>query len=647
MKKIESTIHKSLNLIIPYIKRSKKGIIFLIAMIASLVYLGQLIIFAQTQESVVDEGAYLYKGYLFASGTYTPYQDYGPWTNHMPLSFLIPGYIQLIFEPGIHTGRYFAIVLGMFTLLGIWIVIRRFAGDSWATVAVWLMALNPALIKTYSVFVSQGLVVAMLTWAMVFILGKERKIAEIFLGAVLVGLIPVTRVNMLPILPLAIIYIFWQRGAKIGAFFTLVSLTAFLGIHIAYWPGILKFWASKLPRSVTPFLDAWRVPTGYKKSWSPDIPALGRILSIFITVRFHFTSLIGSIVCWLLWPKRKAWKEEIYRICLFLTILFITLFIVHAMASLGKDYCVFCLSGYYAFFAPLGIMIMTISFPYWENTLSPLRKVSLIVFLLLITTGIGFGAFEELGETLQLIQIPRFLFGETTKDTVHLGAILQNKFHFEPSLMRRLLPTMSGAFIGVLLIILSYYIMHVIRRRPYLETRWNSLHITSTASLAISLALALGSLLSPTVVLGGGSRAYDCPGGNVIKTYESAGKHLAATIPENSLVFWKGTLSTVPLLYAPDIQIFPAQINDGYSFFTKGDSDVLLRLGYWNEELAHQWAIEADFVLIEQGQFKGWIRTLVLSGEYLELDPTPPTVACRQNSFIRVFQKIHHPQNTP
>ncbi len=51
--------------------------------------------FAHIQLSVVDEGLYLYKGWLLASGRYWPFQDNGLWMNQMPLAYLIPGWVQL------------------------------------------------------------------------------------------------------------------------------------------------------------------------------------------------------------------------------------------------------------------------------------------------------------------------------------------------------------------------------------------------------------------------------------------------------------------------------------------------------------------------------------------------------------------------
>jgi hypothetical protein len=45
-------------------------------------------------------------------------------------------------------------------------------------------------------------------------------------------------------------------------------------------------------------------------------------------------------------------------------------------------------------------------------------------------------------------------------------------------------------------------------------------------------------------------------------------------------------------------------------------------------------------VLIEQRKFRDWLRDLMLSGDYEELPPTPPTVECRDNSPIRIFKRL-------
>jgi hypothetical protein len=130
----------------------------MLAAIGGLVYLVQSILFAHTTISNLDEGAYLYKGYLFAEGIYRPFQPYGVLTNKGPLSFLIPGYFQELFGPGLRSGRYLAVLEGTLALIGVWIVIRRMSGLWLAACAVWVMALSSAVIKVYSVGATQSLI---------------------------------------------------------------------------------------------------------------------------------------------------------------------------------------------------------------------------------------------------------------------------------------------------------------------------------------------------------------------------------------------------------------------------------------------------------------------------------------------------------
>ena len=98
------------------------------ALLGAGVYLIQAWSYAHSQASVMDEGLYLYKGFLFTEGVYPPFQDFGPLTNHMPLSFLVPGAFQQTFGPGLRTGRFAALALGMLMLLGLWLAGKPLGG---------------------------------------------------------------------------------------------------------------------------------------------------------------------------------------------------------------------------------------------------------------------------------------------------------------------------------------------------------------------------------------------------------------------------------------------------------------------------------------------------------------------------------------
>ncbi len=607
----------------------------LLAACGGLIYLLQLIKFALAQESVLDEGAYLYKGYLFVSGQYSLYQPYGPWSNHMPLSFLIPGAVQYVFGAGIRTGRFFAIFLAMITLLGIWVLARRFGSRGWAVAAVWIIAFNPMLAKMYSTAVSQGLVIAMLTWMLVLILGKDRSLLQILLGSLLGGMIFLTRLNMTVVLPAAVIYIIWEHGKKAGFLSALVGgFTVVLG-HAIYWPDILQLW-TKLPREISPFLDTWRLPSEYEGTWQPNTSVEGRLLSFFQTIRFHFTVMVGVIGSWLLWPAKKTWKTTShFRIAVFLSMLFLILLILHLWASLTGDYCVFCMPGYMGFFFVLGLLILIITSGSWRRKIRFPNQIFIAVSILIIAAGIGYSTFEDIGRILYDLPISGRLAQSAASDSVPLGAIFVNKFGFQESDLRRLLPIFFGFGSGVLLLFVSgvgYFLGHSSRSSEKL--------VYSYGTVSLITLITFGTLITPSKLLSGGYGSYDCPGENVILTYEAAGEHLDNTIPPGALVYWKGTLSAVPLLYLNDIQIFPPQINDGYSYLSRGeDLDRILRLGRWNDNLSRRWVRQADFILVEDRSYSGWLKDMIKERSYEELAPTPLTINCRDNSYIRIFRE--------
>jgi hypothetical protein len=611
----------------------------LISVLGGIVYLIQSWMYATTQASLLDEGAYLYKGYLFAIGKYWPYQDYGPWTNHMPLSFLIPGYAQAVFGPGLRTGRYLAVFLGLLTILGLWVITRRLGGPWWAALAVWAMALNPAVIKLYSLANTQSLIACLLVWVLVLTLGGDQPTWQVLLGSGMAGVMLVTRVNLFPVLVLLLLYIYWEYGWRVGLYSTFCGAVPVVIVHAIYWPGIIKIWAHWIPKSLTPFLDPWRYPDGALPSWNPMPTLATRLLSFFQGFRFHFVALIGGLSVLILWPSKRRWKSNShFRSVIFLVSLFGLLVILHMWASLGKNYCVFCYPVYLSFFVSLGLILVVVSFTAWERDLPLWRQVAIGVLILILTAGLGYSASPEIGDDLMpllSIKVPRIRSLQLLPGSVELGGLIQNYFSLTAEnyeqLMRAILPSIIGLLIGLGVILGSFLIYRW-------RARWDGLTKVPLGLIALVLFLVIGYIFSPTIVFGGGYNTYDC-GGDVIGGYEATGKHLNTIIPEGSLVYWKGGNSIIPMLYLTDVEIYPAQINGDYSFRLGGAPEELERFGFWSEELALKWAMEADFILIEERFYRGWLKELVESDNYDELDPTAPTVECRRNSAIHIFQK--------
>ena len=179
-----------------------------------------------------------------------------------------------------------------------------------------------------------------------------------------------TRFNMMPVSFLLLLYIFWQHDAKLGVLSALImGITVGVG-HALYWPGILRMWASWMPRNLTPFLDSWRLPARYSHFWNPDISLEGRLTSFFRSFRFHFISMAGFIGALLLWTRKDRCKRlSLWRRSVFLVITFLILLVLHMWATLGKDYCVFCLEGYLAFFRFTGLILLVISWQTWTKKL--------------------------------------------------------------------------------------------------------------------------------------------------------------------------------------------------------------------------------------------------------------------------------------
>jgi len=577
----------------------------LASIVGGCVYFLQSTAHAHSMVSMVDEAAYLYKGYLFATGKYTPFQANGPWTNKAPLSFLIYGYVQAWFGPGLRTGRYFAILIGLLMLLGLWLVVRRVGGRWWAVLAVWVMALNPWIIKDYSLAGTQVIIACMLMWITVLVLGAGRPLWQLILAGFLSGIVIMTRQDLVPLVPLLVLYIFWQHGLKAGWLATLTSAVVIVGFHALYWPNILQLWTPWLPRSLTPFLDPWRELSGSVPTGGDSISVIGRLYAFFQGYRYHFISMVGMTFTFLFWSRRKKWKSNTdFRSALFIASLLVVLWLMHAWASLGGNVCVFCYAEYIAFFNPLGIILFALSYRSWGRQHSTLRTAVLIPLVLVLTGGLGYSTYEDLTlkDTIDSILkslVPRMRNFHFLPGNVPLWSVLGNKYGWSYlesyEVFRRLIPAAEGCLVGIFIILLAILLFHLLKK---LRLFMPSFEIATTL-----VFLLAGALLSPSLLLGGGRFAYDC-NGDALVSYESTGAQLASLIPPGSKVYWdsgsSSTFTATLLLYLPGIQVFPAQINGQFSYHIGGNPDDLLRIGFWNDELASQWIQEADVIVIHR-----------------------------------------------
>ena len=602
-----------------------------LAGVGALLYLIQAIIYAHTTVSSLDEGSYLIKGIFYWRGVYEPFEPYGPLTNKAPFAFLIPGLAEYFFGAGLRTGRYFSIFLGLLTLLGVCITARRWAGKWMAAGAVWVFALSPMIIKLYARTVSEVVIASLLAWMCVLVLDEERPLWQILLGSVLAVIAVLTRQNMILMLPLLILYVFWQHGRQKG----ILSLTAiaivFLAVHAYYWPNILTIWAPWLPDSLTPFLNAFRLPGDVTPIWDPSIDFWNRTNAFFQGMRYHFIALVGGIFALMFWAPRSDWKTaSAMRAAVFLAVSYFTLFAMHAWASLASQYesysCVFCFSNYLTFFDPLGILLFVIVFSAaWK---SPSRVVQglAIALVIIFSVGIGFSLFENIGTEILGLSVPRMRDGQILPGTTTLVDIIKYRFNLELPVIKRLISSGIGFMVGVGILIISFFIWR--RARTGQKS-------PGFALVAINSYLIAGIALSPVLHLG--ESRLDCKQ-DMILAHEQLGAYLSAVIPSNSLVYWDGGNAFTPMVYVPNARIFPIQINDGYTYRFGGDPEILHRFSHWNEELGAEWKNSADIFIIEAKRFSTW-KDYLTPQAFEEYAPPPTAPTCYEGGELRIFHR--------
>ena len=595
---------------------------FLLALAGFVVYLLRALDMARTRTSFLDEGLYLYKGYLFVTGAQVPFADGGLWTNHAILSFLIPGYVQKWFGPGLETGRYFMIFLSLFTLIGLWLFAKSWGNTWWAAGAVWVMALNPAEIKIHTLAISEGLVAALLVWIVLLVVGEGRPLWRILLGAALTVPLVLTRENMAFVPPILFAYIFWQHGWKAGLLAMLCSGGLFLAGNAFYYPENLKFWAMRVPNVPASFWQPWARPdTGGVPIPEPEESNLYRMILYFLlTFRLHFVSLVSALVVWLLLPYRKTRPlSERMRAVIFLSVLLVVLYVAHIQAAFFGEFCISCILLYVGYFDFLGLMMLVIAAPILLRELSLLRQIVIFVVVALLILGIGFSSHEDLSSDFAKAMIERL-------DGTYLWGVLIHYIHLPHLVIFRVTFVL---LVSALVIVAGGLLLGFLHRR---------LEKGRTAILAINLFLILGLILSPTRALGAGNDFFDCAGTDVFASYRRAGAELSQVIEPGSKIYWEGRLAAI-FLYVPEVQVYPPQLNHVHSYFTGGDSEVLLRHSQWNDELARRWLAEADYILVQNAEKVYLTDEMLESGQYVKVFSAPRAERCRWQSAIQVYRR--------
>ncbi|HJR79842.1 MAG TPA: hypothetical protein VJ821_07205 [Anaerolineales bacterium] len=559
--------------------------------------------FVHSLDSIGDEGSYLYKGYMFARGDYYPFQEYTFWTNKAPLAFLIPGYIQLWFGPGLREARYFAMLVGILMVIGVWMTSRRLAGNAWAALAVWVFALSVAQISIYSEALSQGLIACMLAWLFVLLLGENRPLWQLVLGSALGILIVMTRQNMAVVPALLVGYIFWQYGAKAGWWAFGTSAVLFIAFHVFYWPGILQLWAPWLPRSVTPFLDPFRgFETIDQTTFVFDATLTSRLQSFATGMTNNIFVFLGSFSALIVFPKKANWKSiPRFKTAVFLGVMFFLLFLMHTLASLPVDHCVHCFSGYQMFYSVVGFFFILVVFSNGSLEISKPRLIALLIGVLFFATTIGLNYYQIWSDwLLQNLQLPRVNRIVTSGQLafLSLGDVFTHTLNISAQVQKRLAAALGGLLAGGIVLGLIWVVQRYFFPRTVKGTH-------AFVSMIVGCCLVIGTALPFGVNWISNERK--CAA-RFLTYYEEAGRTLAGLIPPGSQLYWRGSGRHLAfMLYVDNAKIFPPQIHAGAGY-ADGDTQRLFRLGFFNEELDKRWRESADILIVWDTYFTKEVR---------------------------------------
>ncbi len=553
-----------------------------LAVSGAAVFAAEALYYARHQRPVIDEGTYLYKGLLFARGVYRPFQPNGPWMNHMPLSFLIPGYVQKWFGPGLDVGRYFSVVTALVMLVGLWALIRRLADRRWAAAAVWAFAAMPAAAKIYSLAVSQALAAAMFVWALTLVADEEGAAWRLAVGGLLAGVMVMTRLNM--VIAWGLMGLFLTRAwPRRSIWFWGTSLAVILGLHALYWPRMAWVWARWLPSSVhLPPQFGPNLSTAPHKSNTPvtiwlRLQATANALAAF---PLAWGGLFAGMAAWAAGYEKPDFRRRILTAGVLLAW---ALVLMHGWASVGKSYCVDCFTTYTGFYAPLMVGIGAIGLQQeWRPVRHGWIAPALAGLLFALLAAAHF--FALLDWLSRIFRQMGFLGGYT---------LLRRMLSWPPTHLFPTLPLYTanqifwlGAFLTACA---AGIVLWLWRGRPTPSKN------SRTFWLAGAVALLL---LSPFPLLSGSWQAYDCAP-NVLAAHRQAAAAIARAVPAGARVYWAAYPPTV-LLRLQGGRVFPQQLNDHYNFRQGGDPQTLASWGYWNEALARQWLAQADVVITDE-----------------------------------------------
>ena len=280
---------------------------------------------------------------------------------------------------------------------------------------------------------------------------------------------------------------------------------------------------------------------------------------------------------------------------------------------------------YVSYFDFVGLILLPLSFRLLQKDLPRWRQALISILVIVIVLGMNFSAYDDVNTDFakKIMEAIR---------EVYLWKVLQNVTGASALLLFR---QIFAQLVGLIILLAVFGIALLIKKKySNSPAGWRRFVYS-----VVTLMFIFGLVLTPTTVLGKGDDFFACDNYDVLASYQEAGSYLRSIVPPGSKVYWDGRIVAI-FLYLPGVEVYPPQLNHTHSLFTGGDSDALLRFGFWNDDLARKWIAEADYVLLEKGHEQDWELQTLSTGNYVQLQSTRKVERCRWQSVIDIYQRV-------
>ena len=601
-------------------------------------YLVRALYIATTTWVGMDEGYYLIKGYWFLTGQQVPFVVNGAITNKPPFAFFIPGLSQFI-SPGILSGRIFAILTTIISLIGLWLIIRRNSNGWWANLALLSFAANEFWVETYTREYTQTLTFFFLIWSFYFGLGKQRSNRQIIIGGIMAIMTVLIRQNMAPYFALFALYLAWEHSIKKAFLLLIPGGLLFVGVHIYYWPEIfLNLWVGALPRvwgsTLLNFLgiqDILRFTLeegreGFDYSFWQIVHAYSRVIKTsFLAV---FIAFIANFLLSSIWRvDRERAKQN-----LFIILTFDILLAVHLNVIVNQQVLLFNLPVYLLFWAPIIFILLPDAYKVvGRQGQSWTARAFLPAGMILFFGLLALGYYSKISPMLMNFAVPRISEGTIQPGSTELWRVFVNKFALDPKIQAYVLPTLFGLAGGTVIVAVLYLLSKLFQRSHGVPSR--------SGMFAALLAGFLFISSLPSIPREDFDRTCQV---NSMAALRVAGDSIEAQIEPNALLFWavENQPSIGALFHFGTVRIFPKQLNGEHYYRKNITLEESEQSRYWSDAQAIEWLKQADYLVGEPGRTEHWLELVrqIPGLEAVRLEGAPPMNPCSENSRILLYE---------